>query len=323
MEENKEIYEEVAPGADPVGGPPARSLWNKILTALMWVVRGVAYPAAYTVIQALSLMIVSMASAAYQFAVNGIDASVDPDLAMKALYNAALKNTEIRHAAIIIAAVMTVLLILIIQFMMRRPVKEELHLKAISPAVAALAVGTGVTLNFVISYIIMLIPEDVLKFIGKANNDEPEYVGSMLIYVLAAVIMAPIIEELVFRNFLYERSRRAMPVWLAILFVSAFFGAVHGSVLQGVYAASLGVLLAVLLERSRSILPGILCHFGFNSVSIIAAAYGQNIFSPGTEEMIDVFYTVMTVISFIIFIPLTILLVRSAGANKDASGVGA
>ena len=300
------------------GAPKKSGTFKKILYNLLLAVRGTAYPVMYILMQTLALIVVGMIVAFYKLATVGADASgMSADEAIQKLLADALNNTEIQHAAIIVAGLLMIMLIVLIQFIRRKSLKEELHLVPVSPAVCAIAVGTGITLNFVISFLISLIPEQVMKFIGE-NNDEPEYVGSMLIYVLAAVITAPVIEELLFRNFMYGRFRRFMPVWLSIALVSVFFGIVHGSILQGVYAGVLGILLALVFERSGSILPGVFCHLGFNAVSIIAAAYGQGLFTEGQAAAVDVFYSIALIVSFILCVPLTIMLIRSTGKkNKN------
>lgn len=86
---------------------------------------------------------------------------------------------------------------------------------------------------------------------------------------LDAVVWAPLVEEIVFRGFLYSTLRRFLrPVWAAI--VSAIlFGSVHGYSLEGFLAiAWSGFLWALVFEKSRSLWPGILAHAVSNSLAV-------------------------------------------------------
>ena len=98
--------------------------------------------------------------------------------------------------------------------------------------------------------------------------------------IVAAVVMAPIVEELVFRGLLFQSLHRRVGQWPAALLSSAFFTAVHIEVSQPVYSGGLfllGVLFAVALLRSGSLLVPIAAHAVFNGVSIALAYASERI----------------------------------------------
>lgn len=86
---------------------------------------------------------------------------------------------------------------------------------------------------------------------------------------LDAVIWAPIVEEIAFRGLLYSTLRRRLPMIWAAVVSSAIFGIVHGYSLQGFLTIFWsGFLWAIAFEKSRSLLPGMLCHALSNALAI-------------------------------------------------------
>ena len=63
-------------------------------------------------------------------------------------------------------------------------------------------------------------------------------------------VISPFAEEVVFRGVIYNRLRRLYSPAVGIVMSGALFGAFHGNLVQGVYGACLGMLMAYLYERS-------------------------------------------------------------------------
>ncbi|MFQ5603187.1 MAG: lysostaphin resistance A-like protein [bacterium] len=95
--------------------------------------------------------------------------------------------------------------------------------------------------------------------------------------ILSAVVVAPVIEEMIFRGYLYTAMLPSFKHERERLVVNAmFFAAAHVFLVTlffGVtipyYILILGYLLAKLYEESRSILPCILLHFLNNSLVVV------------------------------------------------------
>jgi len=103
------------------------------------------------------------------------------------------------------------------------------------------------------------------------QEDIAESFGALPVQILLIVIAAPLSEEVCFRGMLFGGLRTRMPR-LAAAFVSALiFGALHA--LTGVSAVPplifFGFVLALLYEKTGSIVPGILLHMLNNSVALI------------------------------------------------------
>lgn len=86
------------------------------------------------------------------------------------------------------------------------------------------------------------------------------------IYLLIAstVIAGPFAEELVFRGMTYRRARSAFGRGWGIAISAFLFGLYHANMVQFIYAFGLGILLAVLYDRSRCLLLAVTCHMCAN-----------------------------------------------------------
>lgn len=89
-----------------------------------------------------------------------------------------------------------------------------------------------------------------------------------LIGFIVLVVVAPIVEETIFRGFLYGKLRESrMPMWPAILTVSALFGLAHGQWNVGIGTFILSVVLCYLREATGSIWSGVLVHMINNAIA--------------------------------------------------------
>lgn len=89
--------------------------------------------------------------------------------------------------------------------------------------------------------------------------------------VLQAVVLAPIVEEVLFRGVLFQVLwQRTGRVWLSA-FVSGFlFGVIHPQFLGGILTVTLlGVILAMVYAHTRSLLPCILIHALNNGMAML------------------------------------------------------
>ena len=96
-------------------------------------------------------------------------------------------------------------------------------------------------------------------------------------YVVFAVLVglvAPIIEELFYRGLLLRAAARRWGERTAVLVSSLWFGASHFQIVQFPALFGLGVLLAMLALRYRSLGPPIAAHVGFNLVTVVVLGLG-------------------------------------------------
>lgn len=77
-----------------------------------------------------------------------------------------------------------------------------------------------------------------------------------------------ILEETVYRGVFYNEYSKLNP-WKAALLSGFLFGLMHGNINQFCYAAVMGVLFALLIEATGSILSTMLIHFWVNAGSVV------------------------------------------------------
>jgi membrane protease YdiL (CAAX protease family) len=96
---------------------------------------------------------------------------------------------------------------------------------------------------------------------------------TQIVWLVALVcVLVPIGEEVFFRGFLYGTLRRwGIPA--ATLLSALFFGAVHQQIVHFLPIAVLGVILAVLYERTGSLVPAVIVHAVNNIVATLSTLY--------------------------------------------------
>jgi membrane protease YdiL (CAAX protease family) len=102
--------------------------------------------------------------------------------------------------------------------------------------------------------------------------------GAMLLMAMA-VLVAPLVEETVFRGYLYPLFAKSLGVLPGILITGVLFGLMHGSQLGWTWRLVLllslvGVIFTFVRARTGTVLASFLLHLGYNSMialtSIIA-----------------------------------------------------
>jgi uncharacterized protein len=103
------------------------------------------------------------------------------------------------------------------------------------------------------------------------QKDIAEGFGAIPVQILLIAIAAPISEEVCFRGMLFGGLREKLPRLAAALISGLIFGGLHA--VTGVSAVPplivFGFLLALLYEKTGSIVPGILLHMLNNSVALL------------------------------------------------------
>ncbi len=103
------------------------------------------------------------------------------------------------------------------------------------------------------------------------QKDIAEGFGALPFQILLIVILAPVSEEVCFRGMLFGGLREKLPRLAAALASALIFGGLHA--LTGISAVPplilFGFLLALLYEKTGSIVPGIILHVLNNSVALL------------------------------------------------------
>lgn len=112
-----------------------------------------------------------------------------------------------------------------------------------------------------------------VAIVGEPEQEDiAEGFGAIPVQILLIVFAAAISEEVCFRGFLFGGLRERFPRVAAALLSAVIFGALHA--LTGISAVppliAFGFVLALLYEKTGSIVPGIILHMLNNSVALLA-----------------------------------------------------
>jgi membrane protease YdiL (CAAX protease family) len=94
--------------------------------------------------------------------------------------------------------------------------------------------------------------------------------SGQIIGAIAAIIVAPIAEELFFRGVIFNALSIYMPKIGAIIISGIIFGLAHGQMDVVPELAVTGMVLATVYDNTRCIWSNMLSHAMFNSISVVA-----------------------------------------------------
>lgn len=89
------------------------------------------------------------------------------------------------------------------------------------------------------------------------------------VMALIAVTLAPFVEELVFRGFLFNALWRRMSFWPAALCSGLVFGMAHGQVAGIAPLCAGGIVLATVYARTGSLWSSMISHGTFNAITLL------------------------------------------------------
>lgn len=175
----------------------------------------------------------------------------------------------------LISGMLTLLVVLVFYCIRRKKLSEALWLRRVPASTLWEGVALAPGLYLMVTVVLAALPEKWIESYDEASSglDTGGALG-----VLAVVLVAPVVEEFIFRGLIMTRLSRALPGWLSILLSAAIFGICHGHPVWFAYAFLLGVVFGLMDWRAGSIWPSILGHITFN-------AFGQLItLLPETES---------------------------------------
>ena len=130
-------------------------------------------------------------------------------------------------------------------------------------------------LGFIAATLIAMALAALFSLFPWFNADEAQNIGyTTLLYgsdrifsFIATAIIAPIVEEIVFRGWLYGKIRSRLNMFASIFIVSLLFGLVHMQWNVGVNVFATSIVLCALREMTGTIYSGILVHIIKNGIA--------------------------------------------------------
>ena len=126
-----------------------------------------------------------------------------------------------------------------------------------------------------VAYVLILLHNWVLYRLGIDTQGDQIFeifnrLEHPIWFVFVGAVVAPLVEEIFFRGFLFQGFRQKYGWLAALLLSSALFGAAHLDPVSLIPTFVLGCVLAYLFHRSNSVWPGILFHAMINSLNLLA-----------------------------------------------------
>lgn len=216
----------------------------------------------------ISLLISSMCGLAY----------IVYKMATQGVFNAELIAVKLTEYNSYIMIVVSLLSILVFGWFFRRDEKYRkdigirnrlMHAEKFGVMqmilVSVFFIFTGMFLNQMISWSEISVLFNGYDAVANVLFDRK----TMIVTYVSVGILAPMAEELAFRGLVYRRIRDYIDVKWAIIISSVLFGLYHGNVVQFIYSSLLGVLLAVVYERYKTLWAPIVAHMAANTFSCI------------------------------------------------------
>lgn len=155
-----------------------------------------------------------------------------------------------------------------------------------------IVLATGV----VIEPLLNLFPETYLDRLGNIMA-----AGGWMMFT--SIVIAPIMEEILFRGILQDALMRKYGVFVGILIASAVFGIVHIIPQQVVNAFMIGIVLGYIYYRTGALLPVILIHCINNAISYFTwMLNGETLLSTREQMGNDTLYFTVYGIACVLFV---------------------
>lgn len=134
-----------------------------------------------------------------------------------------------------------------------------------------LSVGLQYVTTYLMSFVGALHPEWMDSY--EALMDTVGFQAPSFLLILYACIIGPVSEELIYRGVTLGYAKRALPVIGAVCLQAVLFGIFHMNMIQGIYAAFIGLFLGYVCEAGGSIVHSILLHIFYNVCGTFFSSY--------------------------------------------------
>jgi len=135
-------------------------------------------------------------------------------------------------------------------------------------AIGLAAAGFGAIYAASAIVAVIPLPQDPSQEQGLTPTQwEPRYAGAFAANVVLFVVVAPFVEELMFRG-LGQSLLRFIGRWPSIVVVGTAFGLSHGLLEALLVLVPFGIVVGYVRERTDSVYPGMVLHAVFNGAAL-------------------------------------------------------
>ncbi|GHV34537.1 hypothetical protein FACS18949_10760 [Clostridia bacterium] len=261
----------------------------------------IAVPVLYFVIQIVvtsAAMVVIMFGRAAEIAAS----AADTEAIMAMMNELLLEALEYTMTVTLLSAAVFVGVMLIIH--RRRDMWKDVRLVPTGGGFGfalAMAVVSGVALNLASSSLLSALPLPDDMMAQYQQIIEATLGGNPLVMVLGVCLVAPFIEELIYRGFTQRFLSESMGPWLACVTQALIFGLFHGNAAQSAYAFAAAMAMGMLYMWTKSLWVTIAFHVAYNTSSfgldaVLTSVYGESEPSAGMWALLTAAGGTVTVI---------------------------
>lgn len=166
--------------------------------------------------------------------------------------------------------------------------------------IALLGAALQLFTNLALQAAYMFVPQAIEH---TAELLENAGIGEVNVFsMVATVILAPIVEELIFRGITMNLAKKAGAAFaVANVIQAVLFGIYHGNWVQGIYAGILGLVLGFAAQKYGSLYPSILLHLAYNLFASLLSMAGE--YLPDAT----ITFVIISVIAVVLCIPGVLL----------------
>ena len=217
--------------------------------------------------------------------------------------------------SMLIGALLTLLVFFIIEKVKKTSLAKETDMRMVTGKQLGLtvvgALGGMFFLNFMLN--IIPIPKELIGDLSSGMSSLTSYPFWLAIIVNA--ILIPILEEVVFRGYLFSRLGKAMPAVVAAIISSVVFGLCHGGLVWAIWAGVVGLIICVVRVKTGSIIPGMIFHIIMNTFGMVVSYF------PVLEKLNNVGMYVLTIIGGILLAVYIVGILMDKGSAQDKAEV--
>ena len=222
--------------------------------------KAVAYFAVYLLVQVLVSTVFSAVISArmtMEMMASGeeLDVMAMTDALMTEVMSKAMEMT-------FVAGLVTLLIFWIVFLIRKKKFTKEVCIRKI-PVTGILPIAImAAAFNVITTVIISFIPwpqEWMDSYVESSSAID----GSVMAWI-TAVLMAPVLEEIVFRGLMYTRLKKGLPAIIAAIITSLAFGIAHGTVIWAIYTFVFSMILIWVFEKFQSLTACIVLHMAYN-----------------------------------------------------------
>ena len=155
-----------------------------------------------------------------------------------------------------------------------------------------------------ISSIIYTIYSTILKIQGitipEPDFSFPTQSGYLILFLIYACFLGPILEEIIFRGFILKSIQKYGNL-TAIIVSSILFSMFHLNLVQFVNPVLMGIVLAFIAIKSKSIVPSIVAHIFNNSITFIVLEISL-LKIPVVKFIFGIIYVLVGVLALTLFV---------------------